>query len=138
DFPRRATIDLLRNTYLDCPDLSDFQIDMLDRISREQVVVHGREHWLDAVDRAGRAWRDDENEYRPPGLTTEEIAALRSGLDSFFARITPPEQATARDYIRWFEVLIGPDAADNSAEDESEDSIEHFRMIDRVRRGTSS
>src|SRR5439155_172171 len=66
----------------------------------------------------------------PAGAISEADAdGLRTGLRWFFRRIVPPEQATARDYIRWFEALIGPDAArldELAEEDQRPEPTAHF------------
>ncbi len=133
-FPRRVTMDLLRNAYLECPDLVPAQIGLLDRISREQIVVRGRVNWLDAVEKSGRV-RADEDEDWSAGPSPEQAGALRTGLERFFERVTPPEQATARDYVRWCEALIGPDSADAASDDENPAESGHFRVIERIRHG---
>jgi ATP-dependent helicase/nuclease subunit B len=133
-FRRHSVIDALQSVYLRCPDLTAEQIAKLDRISRKQIVVRGRDHWLEAIDGATRNKADEDNEPTSEQLTLEEAAALRDGLTHCFDRITPPSRATARQYIHWLEGLIGPDPEPlEDSEDEPVDAATHFGLIERLR-----
>lgn len=142
DFPRRATMDALHSVYLDCPDLTVDQIAALEKVSRGRIVVRGRENWLEAIEQAAQL-TEDEDGNMPPDKLSEPIAnALLEGMARFFTRITPPEQATARQYVAWLESLIGPDPAlldegdDDGRNDDGHDgSTGHFRLIERIREG---
>jgi ATP-dependent helicase/nuclease subunit B len=137
DFPRRALMDALRSVYLACPDLSVDQIAALDRVSRGRIVVRGHENWLEAIEHAARLTEDEDGNMPPDKLSEQAAAALLEGVARCFARITPPERATARQYVAWLESVIGPDPAlsDEGDDDERDDSTGHFRMIERIRTG---
>ncbi|MEP7289252.1 MAG: PD-(D/E)XK nuclease family protein [Chloroflexota bacterium] len=156
DFQRRATMDMLHSPYLHSPDLTSEQIARLDLISRNQIVIRGRDHWFEAIERAARAidHTDSDDESPADTLTVDEAIALRNALEQCFDRITPPSQATARAYVRWLEALIGVDPAAAVEVDsplEGEDSsvvvqsgaespdevqpIAHFDIINQIRLG---
>jgi ATP-dependent helicase/DNAse subunit B len=120
DFPRRDTLDVLRSPYIPVPELSMTQIDLLDQISQQQIVLRGRGVWLEAIALAAQARRfDEEGESEDGALLTEEsAAALVKGLDTFFERVTPPSQGTARQFVNWLEALIAPDSADHERVDD--------------------
>lgn len=135
DYPRRATMDALHSVYLTCPDLTAYQISALDRVSRGRIVVRGRENWLEAIEQAARLTEDEDGNMPPDKLSERAARALLEGVSRFFARTTPPEQATARQHVAWLESLIGPDPAllEEGEDDERFDSGQHFRMIERIR-----
>ncbi len=139
-FQRRSVIDSLRNPYLACPDLTDVQIAQLDVISRSRIVVRGRHNWLEAVEVAGHVVADpDDPHHESPAnqVSTEEAAALYTALDQFFTRITPLEEATAREYIRWLEALIGadPQAYEEPADVDKSIPASGFEVLARIREG---
>ncbi|HVO43745.1 MAG TPA: PD-(D/E)XK nuclease family protein [Aggregatilineales bacterium] len=145
DFPRRATLDLLRSPYLRIPDLSDEQIASLDTVSRKQIVVRGRDTWLEAVRLSAHAGihGDDEDDRvdadEAPLLTAAKAQTLYAALAAFFDRITPPPEAAARQYVIWLEGLIGPDPAHHEADQEAdEEGIEFeadpgLRLLGQIR-----
>ncbi|MCC7447939.1 MAG: exodeoxyribonuclease V subunit gamma [Anaerolineae bacterium] len=133
NFPRRATIDALRSPYLACPYLSNAQIDQLDRISRAQVVVRGRQQWLEAIIAAGQINPDRDDDQSAVVLSPNEAVTLFASVQQFFDRITPPAQATPRDFIRWLESIIGSDDDEERTEDTAPEPVAHFQMIRRIR-----
>jgi ATP-dependent helicase/nuclease subunit B len=150
DFPRRATIDALRSPYLVCPDLNLSQIAALDRVSRGHIVVRGRRNWLDAITWAGQMPPNEDGDYPAGAMKPEESETLRISAERFFARITPAAQATARDYARWLEGLIGSDAeflpsppaplpqgeGSENAEEGVTEPQGNFRLLERIRAST--
>ncbi len=139
DFRRRAVMDALHSPYLACPDLNGTAVDLLERISRTQLVTVGRDSWFDAIARSAiPLQREDDNEAESI-LDIDTADQLTVALDSFFTRITPPESGTARDYVRWIEGLIGPDPAAISDADAviTADALSHFGMISQIRAGES-
>jgi ATP-dependent helicase/DNAse subunit B len=147
DFPRRATIDVLRSPYLRCPDLDLAQIAALDRVSRGHIVVRGRRNWLDAITWAGQMPPNEDGDYPAGAMKPDESEALRTSAEQFFARITPVPQATARDYVRWLERLIGsdiellpsPPAPLPQGEGSENAKVEdggNFRLLERIRAST--
>lgn len=135
DFRRRAVMDVLHSPYLASPHLSTEQIEKLDLVSRGRTVVRGRLYWLEAIIAAGHLTSNEDGDAFLDKLEPEEASILHDAVDQFFARITPASSATARDYVRWLEGLIGPDP-DEVADDEVEASAdESFNVIGRIREG---
>ena len=100
----------------------------LDAAARAGLVIQGLEQWREALDQLAQAApglalnadgtsavegagaAGEEENVAPSDLpTSEEAAALRRAFDHFVARLTPPSQATTRDYVAWVESLIGDD-----------------------------
>jgi ATP-dependent helicase/DNAse subunit B len=108
DFPRRQMLDLLHSPYLDAPDFTSEQIACLERISLDKPIVRGRENWLAGLEKAALP-DDNEDEEGYLSIPPAEAAALRRATESFFDRLTPPREATARDYVHWIEGLLGSD-----------------------------
>jgi len=141
-FARRAVLDTLRSPYLSCPDLNGAQIDQLERISRQQVVIDGRQNWSAAIERAVRSLTDEDGEVQSEALSVEDSASLQSALDAFFARISPPLTATPREWVRWLETLIGRDDLDDQAAEQTSATEQtpiaqlpktHFNVIANMR-----
>ncbi len=124
DFRRRDLLDVLRSTYFEVPGFSAAQVDMLEQISQAFVITGGRAHWLAAVKQASRApVIEDEDE--PIGATllrSEEAAELHSALLAFFEAVTPPVEASLRDYVRWLDTLIGVDEEADPDDDPTDNS----------------
>jgi ATP-dependent helicase/DNAse subunit B len=160
-FARRPFMDALQSPYLTCPYLTTSQIQILDRLAREQIIVRGEDYWLKAVDRAEqRAAADpaptdddaaaeslEEAHYIAPlRLEPAEADALRVALRAVFERLTPPRTGTARTYSAWVEALIGPDPALADAEDETlvpeadpeQAAPPHFDLIGGIRRAAAT
>ncbi len=148
NFPRRDTLDALRSPYFALRDLTPNNLAQIEAITREAVVVKGREAWLAAfvkptepppVQDAGPTMHeDDENTRLVVRLSKEEIDALRAKVDTFLTRVTPPERATPRDYVAWIEALIGPDPRaeewqQQNFPDQVEEDTTSFRVIERAR-----
>ncbi len=116
----------------------------LDRVARAGLVVHGLDQWREALDRLaapelalsaaeGAGPAGEEEDVASSDLPTgEEAAALRRAFDRFVARLTPPPQATVRDYVAWVESLIGsePELAHPSLSPRGDDSL---HIVARVR-----
>ncbi|KPL85706.1 PD-(D/E)XK nuclease family protein [Ardenticatena maritima] len=88
---------------------------MLERLSAEEIVVRGRDTWLDMLtplpeqvfpaedeqdDESGRL-RLDLSRSAPDVLET-----LRTRLAAFFQRLTPPKSATFPEYVDWLRTLL--------------------------------
>ncbi len=140
DFPRRELLDALRSPYLKIPGLDAVRVGLIERISQQQIILGGRENWLDGIERVGRVLRagtDEEEEDASGGtsvlLTAEEANQLAFDLNEFFEHITPPAQASLDQYIQWLEGLIGGDPLDTPDDDEGDFSLwgesYHFAMI---------
>ncbi|MDY6876681.1 MAG: PD-(D/E)XK nuclease family protein [Chloroflexota bacterium] len=87
----------------------------LDGAARAGLVIQGLDQWREVLDRLAEAAPEagaaaEEEDLAPSDLPTgEEAAALRRTFDRFVGRITPPPQATIRDYVAWVEGIIGDD-----------------------------
>lgn len=138
-FLRRQLLDTLRNPYVQCPYLNPDQITALDQIGSALYIVRGREAWLEAVSaaiqRAGQPTEPDyeSDEDTPASLDSTALVGLDTALRQTFDALTPPEQATTRQYIGWIESLIGHDAeADQDAALEQTDTNADSEPVDAV------
>lgn len=115
DFRRLPVIEMVGSPYLAWPHLNMATAGILDQISRKHVVIHGKHHWLSAIRysvvKNDEPILDDNGEPIEGLLTQEQATVLADGIDSFFTRITPPDEATVRDYVTWLEGIIGGDPA---------------------------
>lgn len=97
DFPWRATIDALHSPYSRQPWLDKTQLAQLARLTRAHPTTAGLAQWREALHHA----RVDEAE-------RAELAALEGALFAFFSHLTPPAQASYRDYALWIQrALLG-------------------------------
>lgn len=139
DFRRRDLLDALRSPYFQIPGLGREQADVLERLSLAQLVIGGREEWLDALsalrDQPAPLVNNDEDEAEPPLLDNVSANELLLNLQAFFDALTPPAQATIRDYVSWLEILIGPDPErDPDDDDQQTDAIQYqIRLLECVR-----
>ncbi len=139
DFPRRELLDVLRSPYLVIPGLDVERVGLIERIGQKQIILGGRDNWLDGIMQAGSVTpsptgsADEEDTSDQALLTPAEANQLAFDLNEFFDHITPPEQATPEQYILWLEGLIGPDPLDIPDDDEGDFSVwddsYHFAMI---------
>lgn len=113
DFPWRRTFEVLRSPYIEQTWLTDQQIDHLDQLTRERPVVRGRDQWrhaLEPLPPAPDAGDDVDDDLGPAPLAAQldptVLAAIEEGLMAFFDHVTPPRQATYREYAHWLEQRI--------------------------------
>jgi len=128
-FPRRETFDALRSPYLRAGFLSPLQVAQLDRLTRERVVVAGREQWQRALrpppplpDGA----EDEDRLHRPfyATIPAAELAAIAEGLESLFALLQPPEDTTVEAYAVWVqERFLGLACPDDDLDAAEEDPV---------------
>ena len=120
DWPRRQVVDAWRNPYFDwsgvgADSIGDGDADRLDAAARAGLVIQGLAQWNEALDRlvqmkpATEAAAEDEDLASPEVPAGAEAAALRRKFEAFVAHITPPPEATVRDYVAFIENLIGDD-----------------------------
>lgn len=125
DFPRRELLDLLRSPYADLRGigLTPEAVDLIDAVSRAEIITAGKADWLEALDQweiSARRWlsqqADDPDEDHPPppaaAYAPEHIAAARAALAAVFALLTPPAEAALDAWIGWIDALITPDPSD--------------------------
>ena len=131
DWPRRPVIETLTSPYFDWSAIFPPRVGggrggaepglgvgtRLDAAARAGLVIQGLGQWHEALDRLAQAAAEagaageEEGVARSDLPTGREAAALRRAFDCFVARLTPPPQATVRDYVAWMEALIGDDPA---------------------------
>jgi ATP-dependent helicase/DNAse subunit B len=126
-FRRRDVLDALRSPYFDVDGLDTAAIDLLEGIAQTQLVIGGRDEWLSAIDRAGREPDDPDGERDVLRVTPEQAATLSNELWRFFDRVTPPEEASVRDFLGWVESLMGDDPQSNPEEEKEEITAEQQR-----------
>lgn len=109
DFRRRDVLDVLRSPYIDS-GLSDEQIELLDKITREKQLVRGsKQDWLDIIEFSSTVQFDEDGEATDLLLTPEDAGELSINLETFFDGITPPDYDDVESYVTWLERLIGRD-----------------------------
>ncbi len=106
-YRRADLLDILRSPYIDS-GLSAEDVDLLDRISREQLFLRGaRRHWIEMIKLAAEhPWINDEGNVEAAGERAENLARK---LEKFLGGLTPQASAETSDYIEWLENLIGRD-----------------------------
>ena len=119
EFRRGDLLDVLHSPYLES-GLDEADIDLLDRLSLEQVFDRGaRDDWLDMIRLARLSALDEEDERRP--IASESAERLAQHLARFLDGITPPEEGDVRTYVSWIEQLIGNNPIVDWQEDPSRD-----------------
>ena len=135
DFPWRATLDSLRSPYIRQNWLSLEQIDTLDQLSREQLVIAGRDQWLAATTPLDTGLRDmDDEDIGKPALAAqtpaEDLLSLQAGLSAFFDHLTPPASATYADYTAWIQAaLLGLFPEEDSGDIEDTELVISLDML---------
>ena len=135
DFPWRATLDSLRSPYIRQNWLSLEQIDALDQLSREQLVIAGRDQWLAATTPLVTGLQDmDDEDIGKPALAAqtpaEDLLSLQAGLGAFFDHLTPPAIATYADYTAWIQAaLVGLFSEEDSADAEDAEPVISLDML---------
>ncbi len=127
-FRRVDLLDILRSPYIDS-GLSAEDVDLLDRISREQLFLRGAQrHWIDMIKLAAEhPWIEDEGTVEAAGERAENLARK---LERFLGSLTPRASAGTSEYIEWLDNLIGRDF---NPEDHLADSGEGFSLNIRER-----
>lgn len=110
DFPRRATMDLLRSAHFNVAHfgLDSVAIDLLDQLSLFYKVMRGREQWIEAIQ---AAVENKPNRLRGPAfsdyveLTVDELrehlALLSPGVMAVFDDLTPEKTNSRRAHCEW-------------------------------------
>ena len=110
-FRRLELLDVLRSPYIDA-GLDAGLIDRLDKISREQQFTGGsKEDWLETVRMASRRSEQAGPNDKVCEITSEQAERLSALLNAFMDAVTPPEEATIPEFIRWLSRLVGLDHA---------------------------
>ncbi len=124
--PPRELIEVLASPYMDFQHaigadgaplgwlLQDTH--QLDRIARDGVVIQGLTQWREALDMASQgetrentaSFDDDlDDTQRPPFTNARQISER---FERMVERLAPPVMASYRDWVGWFENLIGDEA----------------------------
>jgi ATP-dependent helicase/DNAse subunit B len=113
DWPRRPVLDAWRSPYFDWSAQGVLPGDAaaLDAVSRAGRAIGGLAQWREALDLTSKQkpldpLLDDEDAV-PLSRYTGVGPGVRAGFDAFVERLTPPPQATIRDYVAFVEDLIG-------------------------------
>jgi ATP-dependent helicase/DNAse subunit B len=114
---RRPVLDAWRSPYLEglVPGMDSRTANRLNAVARQGLVLRGLDQWREALTQSvSLASTDpppvtDEDLTPPDQLTQAEALALQSTFEDFVSRITPPPQATMREYAAFVEHLIGDD-----------------------------
>lgn len=115
---RRPVLDAWRSPYFEelVPGVTALAANRLDAVARQGLVLRGLDQWREALAQAVRLAATtpppsltDEDLTPPEQLTRAEALALQSAFEAFVAHITPPPQATLREYVVFVEDLIGDD-----------------------------
>lgn len=142
NFRRQAVMDVLRTPYFQT-NLSTEDINALERISLRYKVVNNRKKWRDAVELAIiEQEREAETLLLADALDEGELTAtppiderLIGRLDDYFDRITPPKNATPREYVQGLESLLGSDPAyTHEYDDDQPDYGDSLHFYEQVRR----
>jgi RecB family exonuclease len=142
--PRRAVIATWRSPYFAWdgidPPIRPLDADRLDLLARRGLVIRGLRQWREAFDAAGYAAArrtplpvEDELLEAPAALTTGTVARLRQQFDAFLAATRPPDATAMRDYVRWFEGLLG----DDGHEVEPEDAARTLHVFEQAESSTA-
>jgi ATP-dependent helicase/DNAse subunit B len=137
DWPRRPVIDAWRSPYFDwqAQGIVPAHAGRLDAAARARRVIGGLSQWREALKRLEKAGagRSEATADKDVLLTevpaADEAARLRAQLDAFVTRITPPVEATVRDYVTFVEDLIGDDPTLPRHTRSSEKSNESLRIV---------
>jgi ATP-dependent helicase/DNAse subunit B len=135
DWPRRQVVDAWRNPYFNwsgvgADSIGEGDADRLDAAARAGLVIQGIDQWTEALDRlaqiklATEAVAEDEDLAPPEVPAGAEAAALRREFEAFVNRVTPPPEATVRDYAAFVENLVGDDPKLATRFQSPEDAIE--------------
>ncbi len=125
DFPWQETFEALRSAYIHQSWLSEGQIALLDRLTRERPVTGGIDQWHFAVRPVEVESQNAEDEdLGPPPLVSslpaEMLHEIGEGLSTFLEHLTPPKTATYREYTWWVQTaVIGLSPNPETPEEES-------------------
>jgi ATP-dependent helicase/nuclease subunit B len=117
DWAYRPLLDTWRSPYFEefTSGVTARAAQRLDLVARQGLVLRGLDQWRAALAQAvslaqaDRLPLADEDMALPGQLTQAEVSALQDDFEAFVARITPPAQATLRDYAAFVEDIIGDD-----------------------------
>ncbi len=112
NFKSRALFNCLRSPYFDF-SLTIQAVDALENISQAARIVEGLDQWAETWDRlapklSAQVYADIEEESSlQNGALAGETEVLKTVLERFFERITPPaELLPQKDWINWLENLL--------------------------------
>jgi ATP-dependent helicase/DNAse subunit B len=111
-WPRRALLDAWRSPYFDWSELGITPTDavVLDELSRTGRVTASLEQWHESFE----VWRKNKSALDEDGelfRTLDYVEGVEKKFEAFVDLLTPPNEATARQYIAFIENLMGDDPA---------------------------
>ncbi len=122
NWARRPIVDAWRSPYFEglAPGIIPRDADRLDAVARQGLVMQGLDQWRAALSQlvSQAAGRDeanlslslaDEDIIQPDQLSSAQALALQNAFEAFVTRLTPPHQASLREYAAFVEDLIGDD-----------------------------
>ncbi len=117
DWPRQQALEAWRSPYFDWSEQGIIPGDaaVLDAVSRAGRVIAGLSRWREAFDLLSRQKPsdpslDDEDAAAAP-LPSRAASRVGENFDAFVEALTPPPQATIREYAAFVEDLIGDETA---------------------------
>ncbi len=151
--PRRQVIEAWRSPYFDWSaqadvhtkepiDIKPGDAEALDTVARFGRVIGGLSQWDEVLvrlaerdDAPGRA--EDDERSLPANLPSSKAAQdLRAKFHRFVSRVTPPHGVQpCREFVRWLEVLIGPDPELHPSSYPTLDEPTSLNVVGRARDG---
>ena len=119
DWPCRPIIEAWRSPYFAWPAQSITAPDAatLDHVSRIGRVIGGVDQWHEAFQMLTRTQSNavpDDEDQTASVISPVDAALLHRKFEAFVDALTPPAQATLRDYAAFIEDLIGDPETDGS------------------------
>jgi ATP-dependent helicase/nuclease subunit B len=116
-FERRAVLDVLRSPYVQVPNISLEDVDLLEQASLRAQVLQGRAEWLDAIEQGAEVRHDVESGRDEEALYDHATRdQLHVALMNLFDAITPTPTAYIRQYVFALEHLIGRESLAEEAD----------------------
>jgi ATP-dependent helicase/nuclease subunit B len=151
--PRRRVIEAWRSPYFDWSaqadvhtkepiDIRPGDAEALDTVARFGRVIGGLSQWDEVLvrlaerdDAPGRV--EDEEQSLPADLPRGKAAQdLHARFRRFVSRLTPPQGVQPyREFVRWLEVLIGPDPELHPSPYRTLDEPTSLNVVVRAREG---
>ncbi len=139
-FRRRELLEVLRSPYFFIPEFNPEAIKIIETLSYEHAIIGEREIWLETFDalinrqNVESQLDDDADSQARTAIDTSMLLQVRTALEDFFDRVTPPGGGSIDEFIKWIEDLIGTDPLGNPDEEGIPLEIDRsFRVIECVR-----
>ena len=112
DWPRRGVMEAWTSPYFDFSGRD--AASLLDEISRAAKVIKGLEQWREAFEAVKTRQETDDPEAEAKNPQISRIEGLLTCESSFYAFVdllTPPENASSREFTGFVEAILGDDPA---------------------------